>query len=158
MAELEQVNMTLEGFNRLNEELENRKLVLRGEIAERIKVAKSYGDLSENSEYEEAKQEQAENESRIVELESMLKKVRIIDEDEISKTEITLGSTFVLKDEALGETTTYTLVSAQEEDIFEHKISSESPVGLAALGKKRGQVIQVKTPMGQLKYKVVKII
>lgn len=157
MAEFEQIEMTLDGYNRLKEELENRKIVVRAEVAERIKVALSFGDLSENSEYDDAKQAQGENETRIIELEGILKKVRVIDEDEISRTQISLGSSFVLRDEALGEDTEYTLVSAKEEDIFENKISTDSPVGQAVLGKKRGQVIHVKTPIGQLKYKIVKI-
>lgn len=157
MAEIEQLEMTLEGFQRLQEELKHRKLVVRAEVAENIKQAISFGDLSENSEYEDAKQAQAENESRILELENMLKKVRVLEEGEISKTKITLGSSFVLRDEAQGEEMEYTIVSAQEEDIFENKISSESPVGQAVIGKRRGQVINVKTPMGQLKYKIIKI-
>lgn len=157
MAEFEQIEMTQEGFQKLKDELEHRKLVERAEIAERIKVALSFGDLSENAEYEDAKQAQGENEGRIAELEATLKNVRVIESDEISKTKITLGSTFTLKDEALGETVDYTLVSAKEEDIFENKISTDSPVGAAVIGKKRGQVIAVKTPMGQLKYKIVKI-
>lgn len=157
MAEMEFLEMTQDGFNRLQEELEHRKLVVRAEVAERIKTALSFGDLSENSEYDDAKQEQGENESRIMELEQMLKHVRVIEDDEISKSKITLGSTFTLREEASGEEQAYTIVSPQEEDIFENRISSESPVGQAVIGKKRGQIIQVKTPKGQLKYKVVKI-
>ena len=157
MPEVEQIEMTLEGFNHLKEELEHRKIVVRSEVAERIKVALSFGDLSENSEYDDAKQAQAENEGRIMEIEAILKNVRVIDNDEISKTNVTLGSAFVLRDEATGEETQYTIVGAKEENIFENKISSDSPVGQQVLGKKKGSVISVKAPIGQLKYKIVKI-
>lgn len=157
MAEKQQVEMTLEGFTRLKEELEHRKIHVRAEVAERIKVALSFGDLSENSEYDDAKQAQGENEGRIAELENLLKNVRVIEEAEIDRTRITLGSSFVLLDEAMGTEQEYTLVSAKEEDIFENKLSSESPVGAAVVGRRKGQTVTVKTPMGQLRYKITKI-
>lgn len=147
--------MTLEGVNRLNQELDQRKVEQRTEIAERIKVALSFGDLSENSEYDEAKQAQAENEARIAELEDLLKNVRVIDDEDISTSVVTVGSKVMLKSDEGSET--YTLVSPQEEDILENKISTDSPVGRAILGKRRNQVVTVTTPAGQFKYKVTKI-
>ena len=149
--------MTSAGVNDLQAELEDRKLVKRAEIAERIKVALSFGDLSENSEYDDAKQAQGENEARIMEIEEILKNARIIDESEISKTQVSLGSEVVLEDLETGETETYLLVSAKEEDILVNKISNESPVGQAILKKKKNQVAEVKTPAGMLRYKIVKI-
>lgn len=149
--------LTLSGVNRLKEELDRRKVELRTEIAERIKVALSFGDLSENSEYDDAKQTQGENEARILEIEAVLKNARVIDDEEISKTNVTIGCQVTLLDSETGDVSLYTLVSSKEEDILDHKISIESPVGVAILGKKKNQIAQVKTPRGILKYKIVKI-
>lgn len=156
MAE-QSYEFTLEGINRLKEEAERRKTVERSEIAERIKVALSFGDLSENSEYDEAKLAQAMNESRIQELENLLKNAKLIEEDEIDKTKVALGGKVTLQDIETKEETEYTLVSSKEEDIFENKISTNSPVGAAIVGKKKGQTVNVTTPTGILKYKIVKI-
>lgn len=150
-------DFTLEGMNRLKEELERRKTEERSEIAERIKVALSFGDLSENSEYDEAKNAQSENESRIAELENLLKNARLIEADDISKTRVTLGGKVTIQDLETMEETEYMLVSSREEDIFENKISTDSPVGSAIVGKKKGQTVDVTTPTGILKYKIVKI-
>ncbi len=150
-------DMTQEGVNALKEELEHRKVVLRSEIGERIKVALGYGDLSENSEYDEAKQAQADNEQRIQEIEAILKNARVIEAHEISSNQVTLGSKVTLLDLDFDEELNYTLVSAQEEDIFAGKISSESPVGLAIIGKGRGEEVEVKTPVGMSHYKIVDI-
>lgn len=149
--------LTLSGVNRLKDELDRRKVELRTEIAERIKVALSFGDLSENSEYDDAKQAQGENEARILEIEGVLKNARVIDDEEISKTNVTIGCQVTLLDSETGEVSLYTVVSPKEEDILENKISTESPVGVAILGKKKNQIAQVKTPRGFLKYKVMKI-
>ncbi len=157
MADNKAFEMTLEGVNRLNQELDERKVEKRTEIAERIKVALSFGDLSENSEYDDAKQAQAENEARITEIEELLKHVRILDEDEISTSVVTVGSLVTLKEDSSGSQEVYTLVNPQEEDILENKISTDSPVGAAILGKKRNQVVRVTTPAGQYKYKIMKI-
>ncbi len=157
MTEQQTYDFTLEGINRLKEELEKRKTEDRSEIAERIKVALSFGDLSENSEYDEAKLAQAMNEGRIAELENLLKNARLIEEDDISKTKVALGGRVTLQDIETKEETTYTLVSSKEEDIFENKISTESPVGQAIVGKKKGQNVSVATPGGMLRYKIVKI-
>lgn len=149
--------MTLAGVNKLKEELDHRKVQTRSEVAERIKVALSFGDLSENSEYDDAKQVQAENEARISEIEELLKNVHVIDEDDISTSTVTVGVTVTLKEEASGESTEYHLVSHQEEDVLSNKISTSSPVGQALLGKKRNSVITVITPVGTVKYKLTKI-
>lgn len=149
--------MTSDGIKKYQDELENRKTNIASEISERLKEARALGDLSENSEYDDAKNAQAENEARIMEIEAILKNAKVIDEDEISKTKVTLGSVVKLRDEETREELEFTLVSAKEEDIFNNKISSDSPVGAAILGKKRAQVIDVKTPAGILKYKIVKI-
>lgn len=150
-------DMTLAGVTALKEELEHRKVTLRMEISERIKVALSFGDLSENSEYDDAKQEQGENEARIAEIEATLKSARIIDEKDISKTQVTLGSKVLLRDEENGEEQTFILVSAKEEDILVNKISTDSPVGQAIMGKKKNQVVQVQAPAGTIHYKIIKI-
>ena len=155
MAEV--YEFTLDGINRLKEELERRKVEDRAEIAERIKVALSFGDLSENSEYDEAKLAQAQNEGRIAELENLLKNAKLIEEDDISKTKVALGGKVTLLDMASNQEEEYTLVSAKEEDIFEGRISNESPVGSAIIGKEAGDEVRVPTPAGILKYKIIQI-
>ena len=149
--------LTESGINRLQQELDERKMSMRKEIAERIKTALSFGDLSENSEYDDAKQAQGENEARITEIENILKNARVIDDEDISKTNVTIGCLVTLLDDETGEKEVYSVVSPKEEDILENKISTESPVGVAIMGKRRGQVAQVQTPAGLLKYKIVKI-
>jgi transcription elongation factor GreA len=149
--------MTYEGIRKLEEELEKRKVENRTEIAERIKQALSFGDISENSEYDDAKNAQGENEARIIAIEGILKNSKLIDEDEISKTKVTIGAKIKIRDEETGEDNDYTLVSEKEANIFENKISTDSPIGNAIVGKKKGQVVEVKTPTGTLKYRIVKI-
>lgn len=149
--------MTQEGYRKLLQELENRRVVVREEIAERIKVALSFGDLSENSEYTEAKEAQGLNEDRILELEKILKNAYVIEENDISSNVVSLGSTVSICEGENQEVQVYTIVNSKEEDIFDGKISSDSPVGQALLGKKKGETVEVKAPMGQLKYTIVKI-
>lgn len=149
--------MTHDGITRLQDELERRKGKEREEIAERIKVALSFGDLSENSEYDDAKAEQGQNEARIAELEDILKYARVIDDGDISKSKVTLGAKITLEDVKTKEKTDYTLVSEKEEDIFENRIATSSPVGSAIFGRKKGEVVTVATPAGPLSYKIVKI-
>ena len=148
---------TVEGLKRLQDELAERKTVKAAEISERLKEARAQGDLSENSEYDDAKEAQAKNESRVMELEEILKNARVIEEDEISKTKVSLGSVVTLRDEESSEESVYSLVNPNEEDIFMNLISAESPVGQAILGKKKGQIVTVSTPVGNLKYKIIKI-
>ena len=149
--------MTYDGIKKLQDELDNRKTTVAAEIAERLKEARALGDLSENSEYDDAKEAQASNEVRIMEIEATLKNARLIDEDEISKTKVTLGAMITIRDEETKEEMDYILVGAKEEDIFSNKISSDSPVGAAIIGKKKGQIVDVHTPVGTLRYKIVKI-
>ena len=149
--------MTYDGVKKLQEELENRKTAIAAEIAERLKEARALGDLSENSEYDDAKTAQAENEVRIMEIEAILKNAKVIDDDDISRTKVTLGAQIRIRDEETKEETDYQLVGNKEEDIFSNKISSDSPVGAAIIGKKKGQVVDVRTPNGLLRYKIVKI-
>jgi transcription elongation factor GreA len=149
--------MTYDGVKKLQDELDQRKTVTAAEISERLKEARALGDLSENSEYDDAKTAQAENEMRIMEIESILKNAKIIDEDEISKTKVTLGAMIKIRDEETQEEIEYLLVGTKEQDIFSNKISSDSPVGAAIMGKKRGQIVDVRTPAGILRYRIVKI-
>jgi len=123
--------MTYDGIKKLQDELDNRKTTIAAEIAERLKEARALGDLSENSEYDDAKEAQAENEVRIMEIEAILKNARLIEDDEISRTKVTLGAQITIRDEETREEMEYILVGAKEEDIFSNKISSDSPVGAA---------------------------
>ncbi|MBO4926773.1 MAG: transcription elongation factor GreA [Clostridiales bacterium] len=158
MAEENQkIQFTVEGMKRLQDELEERKTVISGQIAEQLKEARAQGDLSENSEYDEAKDAQAKNEARIMEIEEILKKAEVIDDSEISKTKISLGSKVTLRDEETKEEIMYELVNAKDADIFSNRISQDSPVGKAIVGKKKGQVIEVQTVAGAFKYKIIKI-
>lgn len=158
MAEENQkIQFTVEGMKRLQDELEERKTVISGQIAEQLKEARAQGDLSENSEYDEAKDAQAKNEARIMEIEEILKNAEIIDESEISKTKISLGSKVTLRDEETKEEIQYEIVNAKDADIFSNRISQDSPVGKAIIGKKKGNVIEVTTVAGAFKYKIIKI-
>ena len=149
--------LTQEGLSNLKNELENLKTVRRKEVAEKIKVALSFGDLSENSEYDEAKNEQAIMESRILEIEAMLKNVKVIDEDELSTDRIHVGSKIKVQDVSFNEILDYRIVGSSEADPREGRISDESPVGAALLGHKKGQTVVVKTPGGDVKYKILEI-
>ena len=149
--------MTYEGIKKLQDELENRKTVIAAEIAERLKEARALGDLSENSEYDDAKNSQAENEVRIMEIYTILKNARLIEEDEISRTKVTLGALVRIRDEETREEMDYLLVGNKEEDIFNNRISSDSPVGAAIIGKRKGQIVDVRTPAGILRYRIIKI-
>ena len=157
MTEKNVYEMTYEGIRKLEEELEKRKVENRTEIAERIKQALSFGDISENSEYDDAKNAQGENEARIIAIEGILKNSKLIDEDDISKTKVTIGAKIKIRDEETGEDNDYTLVSEKEANIFENKISTDSPIGNAIVGKKKGQVVEVKKPTCTMKYRIVKI-
>lgn len=149
--------LTYQGIKEFQQELEERKTVIAAEIAERLKEARALGDLSENSEYDDAKTAQAENEMRILEIENILKNATVIGDEDISQEVVTLGGQVTIRDLETGEDQEYILVSFQEEDIFSNRISSESPVGSAILGKKKGHTVTVKTPTGMLKYKILKI-
>jgi len=151
------VLLTNEGLAKLQDELDNLKNVRRKENTEALKVAKSFGDLSENSEYDEAKNEQAEIEARISEIENMLKNAEIIDEDDVATDVVSIGSKVTVKDMEDKEVTDYYIVGSTEADPMSGKISDESPVGNALLGHKEGETVAVEAPMGVIKYKIMNI-
>ncbi|MBQ2862200.1 MAG: transcription elongation factor GreA [Oscillospiraceae bacterium] len=152
------VVVTASGLKALEEELEQLKTVRRKEVSEKIRVARSYGDLSENSEYDEAKNEQAIVEARIADLEVMLKNVVILDESELVTDAVSLGSTVKLYDEEFEEELEYIIVGSTEADIDLGKISDESPVGKALIGKKAGEVAEAILPSGDIaRFKVISI-
>ncbi|KKM09085.1 transcription elongation factor GreA [Clostridiales bacterium PH28_bin88] len=156
MADKE-VLLTVEGLKRLEQELEHLKSVKRREIAERIKQAIEFGDISENSEYEDAKNEQAFIEGRILTLEKKLRNARVIDDTELSSDVVSLGSRIVLKDLEYGDELEYVIVGSMEADPTANKISNESPVGKAIIGKPEGAVVEVNVPAGTLKYQLLEI-
>lgn len=149
--------MTYEGVKKLEDELEYLKTVKRKEITERIKVALGYGDLSENSEYDEAKNDQAFVEGRILQLENMLKNATIVDESEISTDVVSVGAKVKVKDYDFDEVVEYTIVGSAEADPMNYKISNESPVGKSFVGKKVGEVIEVAVPGGLSKFEILEI-
>jgi len=152
-----EVILTQEGYDNLEKELEYLKTEKRGEIAERIKVALGFGDLSENSEYDEAKNAQAENEGKIAELENKLRYAKIIDESEIDTKTVQVGNIVKLYDEEYDEEVSYTIVGSTEVDLAQGRISNESPIGAALMGKKKGTTVEVHTPAGIAKYKILSI-
>ena len=157
MANAKQTILTDEGLKKLEEELEQLKTVTRKEVADKIKVALSFGDLSENSEYDEAKNEQALVESRIVQIEAMLKNVKILDEDELTNDIVSVGSKIKLFDKEFNEEVDYQIVGSTEADPMSGRISDESPVGQSLLGHKVGDVVEVETPGGVCLYEVLEI-
>jgi len=156
MAE-KQVVMTLEGLKKLEDELENLKTVRRAEISEKIKIARGFGDLSENAEYDEAKKEQAEVEIRIVNLEKMLKNAKVIDDDDVSTDMVTVGSKVKVNDVDFGDIEEYSVVGSTEASPSENKISDESPIGKALLNAKIGDTVTVEAPNGEYKLEILEI-
>lgn len=151
------VILTTEGHQKLEQELEQLKTVRRKEVSEKIKVALSFGDLSENSEYDEAKNEQAMVEARIAEVEQMLKNASVLDEAGITTDTIGVGSVIKIRHMKLGREDTYKIVGSTEASPLQKKISDESPVGKAMLGHHVGDVVEVETPSGIIEYEVLKI-
>lgn len=149
--------LTREGYERLRKELERLKGVKRKELSKAIGEARSHGDISENAEYEAAKEAQGLNEKRIAELEYNLAAARIIDEENMSKDEVLIGATVKLKDMGSSEELEYTLVAEEEADYSQNKISVSSPVGGGLIGRKVGDTAEIKVPAGVLKYKILKI-
>ena len=145
--------LTPEGLRKLEEELGFLKSVKRKEIAERIKQAKEFGDLMENSEYEDAKNEQAFTEGRILTVEGMLRNAKVINNHDVRSDVVTVGCTVVISEES-GEALTYTIVGSAEADPGHDKISNESPVGRALLGKRKGQTVRVDAPAGTIRYTI----
>ncbi len=156
MAEKD-VFLTAEGLKKLENELDELETVKRKEIAERIKQALAFGDISENSEYDEAKNEQAQLEERIAKLEMVLRNAKLIDEEDITTDVVGVGSRVVVNDLEYDEEMEYTIVGSAEANPFEGRISNESPVGNALLGKKVGDIVEVHVPDGVIKYKIVTI-
>ncbi len=152
-----EVVLTYEGLKKLEEELEFLRGTKRKEVAERIKQALSFGDISENSEYDEAKNEQAQVEGRIVQLESMLKHARLIDEDDVKTDVVSLGSKVKIHDMEFDEEVEYYLVGSTEANPLQSKISNESPVGAALIGHKKGDIVEVQAPDGVIKFKILEI-
>jgi transcription elongation factor GreA len=152
-----EVVLTYEGLKKLEKELEYLKSVKRLEIGERIRQALSFGDISENSEYDEAKNEQAQVEGRIVQLENMLKHARVIDEDEVSTEKVSIGSKVRVLDMEYNDEVEYYMVGSTEADPSKFKISNESPVGSAIMGKFVGDVVEVAVPDGIVKLKIMNI-
>ena len=157
MSQTKKNIMTYEGIKKLEEELEYLKTVRRKEITEKIKVALGYGDLSENSEYDEAKNDQAFNEGRIIQLENMLKNAVVVDESEIPTDKVSVGSIVKVMDYEFDEEVEYTIVGSAEADPMNFKISNESPVGSALIGKKVGDVVEVAVPSGVSKFEILEI-
>lgn len=153
----EEVVLTQEGFDKLQAELDDLKYVKRKELAERIKLAISYGDLKENSEYHSAKDDQAFMETRIIILEKMLNSARIADAAHTDTSTIHVGSNVVLKDIEFGDTLDYQVVGPAEADVANGKISYESPLGKALMGKAVGDKINVEAPMGMIHYELLEI-
>ena len=149
--------LTEEGLAALEQELEDLKSVKRKEIAEKIKVALSFGDLSENSEYDEAKNEQSRIEGEIKQLEERLRNATIIDESALNTKTVSIGSTVVVQEQGNSEKMTYVIVGSTEANPLEGKISNESPVGQALIGHNKGDKVEVTTPGGAVEYTIVSI-
>lgn len=152
-----QILLTSEGLVELENELEQLKTVKRKEVSAKIKVALSFGDLSENSEYDEAKNEQAMVESRVLEIEQMLKNAVVLDDDEITTDKVSVGSKVTVKHVKLGKVATYKIVGSTEASPVNKKISDESPVGKAMLGHKVGEIVDVEAPSGVTQYEIIEI-
>ena len=157
MEENKAVLLTQEGYDRLEKELEYLRTEKRAEVAERIKIALGFGDLSENSEYDEAKTAQAENEAKIADLENKVRYAKIIDESEIDTKTVQVGNVVKVFDMEFEEEETYTIVGSTEVDLSQNKISNESPIGSALMGAKKNQVVEVNAPAGVIKYKILSI-
>jgi len=152
-----EIVLTKEGFEKLERELDDLKSVHRREVNDRIRQAKEFGDLSENAEYEDAKQEQAFIEGRILKLESMIRNARLIDDLEYAADEVHLGSTVKVKDLKTSSAHEFSIVGSAEADPVNARVSNESPLGRALIGHKKGETVDVSTPRGVVKYKIESI-
>ena len=151
------VILTSDGLANLEKELEELKTVKRKDIADKIKVAISFGDLSENSEYDEAKNEQAAVEQRIADIEAMLKNIKVINEHEVKTDTASIGTTVKVYDETYEEEVEYTLVGSNETNPMENRISEESPIGRALIGAEVGETVKAETPGGEISMKILEI-
>ena len=151
------VILTPEGLDKLKQELDYLSSAKRREVAERIKEAREFGDISENSEYDDAKNEQAMLEAKIAGLEEKLRSATVIDQSDLSTDQVRIGSVVHVKDEKTGKSTKFTIVGSAEAKPAENKLSNESPVGKAILGHKKGETVEVVAPRGALKFKILEI-
>lgn len=157
MENAKEILVTKEGLEKLENELEELKVVRRKEVAEKIKQALAFGDLSENSEYDEAKNEQAQVEARIAQIEGMLKVARVVDDANISTDAVSVGTKVKLLDVEFEEEEEYAIVGSSEADPSQNRLSYESPVGKALLGRKVGEVVEVEVPAGKIQFKILDI-
>ena len=151
------VILTPEGLENLKEELEHLQGAKRREVAERIKEAREFGDISENSEYDDAKNEQAMLEKQIAELEDKLRSATVIDENEVTTDVVSVGATVHVKDQKTEKSVKYKIVGSAEANPSDNKLSNESPVGKAILGHKKGETVEVAAPRGKMKFKILEI-
>jgi transcription elongation factor GreA len=154
---VKEVILTSEGYERLKQEIEELSTTKRREVAERIRVAREFGDIAENAEYDDAKNEQMLLEHRIATLEERLRDARVISKKDIAKDVVSVGSKVKLRDVAARETIEYHIVGSAEANPAENKLSNESPVGKAIIGKKKGETVEVSAPRGTLKFKILEI-
>ncbi|MFL5934176.1 MAG: transcription elongation factor GreA [Gaiellaceae bacterium] len=154
---MKEIILTKEGYNALKKEIEDLSTTRRREVAERIKIAREFGDIAENAEYDAAKNEQAMLEARIAKLEERLAAARVIEKRDILKDVVSVGSTVRLRDVDAKQTVEYRIVGSAEANPAELKLSNESPVGKAILGHKKGETVEVTTPRGSMKYKILEI-
>jgi transcription elongation factor GreA len=154
---VKEVILTAEGYEKLKQEIDHLRGEKRREVAERIRVAREFGDIAENAEYDDAKNEQAMLEHRIAQLEERLMSARVITKKEISKDAVSIGSKVRLRDMQANKTFEYHIVGSAEANPAENKLSNESPVGKAIMGRKKGDVVEVAAPRGALKFKIMEI-
>lgn len=157
MADVKKNILTYAGLKQLEDELQNLKVVKRKEVAEKIKEAREQGDLSENAEYDAAKDEQRDIEARIDEIEKLLKNAEVVVEDEIDLDKINIGCQVKVYDVEYDEETEFKIVGSTEANSLQNKISNESPVGRALLGKRKGDIVDVETQVGMIQYRVIEI-
>ncbi|NLC31821.1 MAG: transcription elongation factor GreA [Clostridiales bacterium] len=149
--------VSTEGMRKLEEKLQYLTTIRRAEVAEMISVARGFGDLSENAEYDEAKNEQSRLEAQIIEIENTIRTAIIIDESKVSTDRVNIGTTVRILDKETKDEEEYTIVGARESDPMSNRISNESPLGAALLGKKKGQVVKVNVPVGIIEVKIIDI-
>jgi transcription elongation factor GreA len=154
---LKEVILTADGYKKLQQEIDRLRTEKRREVAERIRVAREFGDIAENAEYDDAKNEQAMLEHKIAQLEERLLSARVITKKEISKDAVSVGSRVRLRDMQANKTFEYYIVGSAEANPAENKLSNESPVGKAIIGHKKGDVVEVSAPRGSLKFKILEI-
>ena len=157
MTEEKELIMSREGLKKMEEELELLKTVKRREVADRIKTAREFGDISENSEYEDAKNEQAMMEGTIISMEKMLRNVKILEDSAVDNDVVGVGSTVTILNVATKKKSVYTIVGSVEADPFKNRISNESPVGKSILGHKKGDKVEIQIPAGTVVFEVIDI-